>query len=271
MNELFSIKDKVAVVTGGYGVLGSNIARYIATQGVKVAIIGRKQVEGDKVVKEIVDKGGEAAFFSADVTSIENLKKSKEEILQKFGKIDILINVAGGNVPGATIQPNQSFFDMKQEDWETVTNLNLNGTVYPTIVYGAELAKQKSGSIINISSVAAYSALTRVGGYGVAKAGVYNFTQWLATEMATKYGDKVRVNAITPGFFIGNQNRSFLLKEDGSFTERSEKIIAGTPMGRFGDINELNGTVQFLCSEAASFITGTVVPVDGGFLAFSGV
>ncbi|MFT4073436.1 MAG: SDR family oxidoreductase [Dysgonamonadaceae bacterium] len=271
MNELFSINGKVAVVTGGYGVLGSNIAKYIASQGVKVAIVGRKKEEGDKVVNAIEENGGEAAFFYSDVLNTDDLRKCKETILARYGKIDILINVAGGNVAGATIQPDQSFFDMKSEDWKKVTELNLDGTVIPTIIFGEAIASQKAGSIINISSMAAYSAITRVVGYSAAKAAISNFTQWLATETAIKYGDKVRVNAIAPGFFIGNQNRALLINPDGSYTERSKKIISGTPMGRFGDINELNGTVQFLCSEAASFITGTIIPVDGGFSAFSGV
>ena len=271
MNELFSIKDKVAVVTGGYGVLGSNISKYLGTQGAKVAVIGRRAEEGAKVVDEIKSKGGEATFFKADVVNLDDLKKCKEAILTAYGSIDILVNVAGGNVPGATVQPDQSFFDMKAEDWKKVTELNLDGTVFPTIVFGEAIAAQKRGSIVNVSSMAAYASITRVVGYSAAKAAVSNFTKWLATETALKYGDKVRVNAIAPGFFLGHQNRSLLLNPDGSYTERSHKIINGTPMGRFGDISELNGAVQFLCSEAATFITGVVLPIDGGFLAFSGV
>jgi NAD(P)-dependent dehydrogenase (short-subunit alcohol dehydrogenase family) len=271
MNELFDIKDKTAVVTGGYGALGSSIAGYLATQGVKTAIVGRRAEEGDKVVREIVSKGGEAAFFKADVLNMDDLKKGKEDILSGYGKIDILINVAGGNVPGATIQPDRSFFQMQAADWKKVTELNLDGTIFPTIVFGEAIADQKYGSIINISSMSAYSAITQVVGYSAAKAAISNFTQWLAAETAIKYGDKVRVNAIAPGFFIGSQNRALLLNSDGSLTERSRKIIAGTPMGRFGDITELNGVIQFLCSEAASFITGAVLPVDGGFSSFSGV
>jgi len=160
---------------------------------------------------------------------------------------------------------------MQISEWEKVTGLNLNGTVYPSMVFGKIMAEQKSGSIINISSMAAYSAITRVPGYSAAKTAVSNFTQWLAAEMAIKYGDKVRVNALAPGFFIGDQNRAVLINPDGSLTERSVKVLSKTPMGRFGDISELNGAVQFLCSDAASFITGVVLPVDGGFSAFSGV
>ena len=160
---------------------------------------------------------------------------------------------------------------MKIADWEKVTNLNMNGTVYPSYVFGRIMAEQKSGSIINISSMAALQSMTRVPGYSAAKAAVANFTQWLAMEMAMKYGDKVRVNALAPGFFIGDQNRAVLINPDGSLTDRSQKVLANTPMRRFGDINELNGAVQFLCSDAASFITGVVLPVDGGFSMFSGV
>jgi NAD(P)-dependent dehydrogenase (short-subunit alcohol dehydrogenase family) len=160
---------------------------------------------------------------------------------------------------------------MPKAEWEKVTNLNMNGTVYPSMVFGRVMAAQKSGCIVNVSSMAAYAALTRVPGYSAAKSAVSNFTQWLATEMAMKYGDGVRVNAIAPGFFIGDQNRAVLINPDGSLTDRSKKVLAKTPMGRFGDITELNGAVQFLCSPAASFVTGVVLPIDGGFSAFSGV
>lgn len=271
MNEIFSIKDKVAVVTGGYGVLGSNVALYLATQGAKVVIIGRSAEKGITLVEKIQAAGGEAVFFAADVLDIERLKESKKNILDKYGKIDILINVAGGNVPGATLAPDQPFFDMKVEDWNKVIDLNMNGTIYPSLVFGEVIAQQKNGNIINISSMAALSAITRVPGYSAAKAAISNFTQWLATEMALKYGDGVRVNAIAPGFFIGEQNRAVLINPDGSLTDRSIKVIAKTPMRRFGDITELNGAVQFLCSSAASFITGIVLPVDGGFSSFTGV
>jgi len=194
-----------------------------------------------------------------------------QDVVEKWGRIDILLNIAGGNIPGATLMPDQSFFDMKIEDWNKVTDLNMNGTVYPCYVFGRVMANQKSGSIINISSMAAMQSMTRVPGYSAAKAAVGNFTQWLAMEMAMKYGDGIRVNAIAPGFFIGDQNRAVLINPDGSLTDRSLKVIANTPMKRFGDINELNGAVQFLCSQAASFITGVVLPIDGGFSSYSGV
>lgn len=271
MNELFSINDKVTIITGGYGVLGSSIARYMATQGAIIIILGRSEESGSALVDEIKAGGGEAISFTSDVLDLNMLQQNKKDILAEYGRIDILINIAGGNVPGATLAPDQPFFDMKIADWEKVTNLNLNGTVYPSYIFGEAMAQQGYGNIINITSMAAYSAITRVPGYSVAKTGISNFTQWLATEMALKYGDKVRVNAIAPGFFIGNQNRAVLINPDGSLTERSQKVLAKTPMKRFGDITELNGAVQFLCSDAASFITGAILPVDGGFSAFSGV
>lgn len=271
MNELFSVKDKVTVITGGYGVLGSSIARYMAAQGANVILLGRSEEKAEPLLEEIRSNGGKAAFLVSDVLNIAHLEQTKKDILSQYAGIDNLINVAGGNVPGATLAPAQAFFDMTLADWEKVTNLNLNGTVYPSYIFGSIMAQQKSGNIINITSMATYSAITQVPGYSAAKAGVENFTQWLATEMALKYGDGIRVNAIAPGFFIGHQNRAVLINPDGSLTERSQKILAKTPMNRFGDIAELNGAVQFLCSAAASFITGSVLPIDGGFSAFSGV
>jgi len=216
--------------------------------------------------EEINLQGGEAMPVMCDVVDMEELICARTEILKRWKTIDILINCAGGNMPGANINPDQTFFDMNTEEWEKVLELNQNGTVYPCMVFGEVMAKKKKGSIINISSMATYSAMTRV-----AKSGMNIFTQWLATELAQKFGEGIRVNAIAPGFFIGDQNRAVLINPDGSYTERSYKVLAKTPMGRFGDISELNGIVQFLCSDAASFITGTIIPVDGGFSAFSGV
>jgi NAD(P)-dependent dehydrogenase (short-subunit alcohol dehydrogenase family) len=271
MNELFSINDKVAVVTGGYGVLGSSVAKHLAAQGAKVVILGRAQEKGRRQADDINAAGGEAIFLCADVLDRESLEHAARQSVEKWGKIDILLNIAGGNTPGATLSPGQSFFDMNMDEWEKVTRLNLNGTVYPSYVFGKQIAKRGKGCIVNISSMAAYSALTRVPGYSAAKAAVANFTQWLATDVALKYGDGIRVNAIAPGFFIGDQNRAILLNPDGSLTERSAKVLAKTPMKRFGDITELHGAVQFLCSEAASFVTGALLTVDGGFASFSGV
>ncbi len=267
----FSIESKVAVITGGAGVLGSNIAKSLASTGAKIAIIDIREQNVNSVVDEIKKITPDVIGYVGSVLNMDELKTLTETVVEKWGTIDILINAAGGNLPGATLEPNQEVFDMKIEDFNKVTDLNLNGTVYPTLAFGKVMARQGSGSIINISSMATLSAITRVPGYSVAKSGINIFTQWMATEMAQKYGDKVRVNAIAPGFFIGDQNRKVLINPDGSLTERSEKVIAKTPMGRFGDISELNGAVQFLCSDAASFITGVVLPIDGGFSAFSGV
>lgn len=271
MNEIFSIEGKVAVITGAGGVLGGSIAKSFVKAGAKVVAMDIRQENLDVRVKELTDLGGEAIGLVGNVLDIPSLEAAAQEIIKKWGRIDILLNIAGGNIPGATLAPDQEFFDMKIADWDKVTNLNMNGTVYPSYVFGNVMSKQKSGSIINISSMAALQSITRVPGYSAAKAAVSNFTQWLATEMSMKYGDGVRVNAIAPGFFIGDQNRAVLLNPDGSLTERSVKVLANTPMNRFGDINELNGAVQFLCSEAASFITGVVLPIDGGFSIYSGV
>lgn len=271
MNGLFDINGKVAVVTGGSGTLGGSISRYLAANGVKVAVIGRTRENVDLRLSKLLEAGGEGIGLVCDVLSMEDLKNARNLIMEKWGRIDILVNTAGGNLPGATLTTEQTVFDMKIKDFNEVTDLNLNGTVYPCLVFGEAMADQKSGSIINISSMATMASITRVPGYSVAKAGVEIFTKWLAMEMATKFSEKVRVNAIAPGFFISTQNEKILLNPDGSYTERSQKVIAKTPMGRFGDISELNGTVHFLCSEAASFVTGTIIPVDGGFSSFSGV
>jgi len=271
MNEIFSIKDKVAVITGASGVLGGSLAKSFIEAGAKVVALGRKQETLDSRVEELIANGGEAFAVEANVMSIESLEEAAKKITEKYGRIDILLNIAGGNIPSATLSPDQSFFDMKIEGWNEVTDLNINGTVYPSYVFGKVMAEQGSGSIVNISSMAAYSAITRVAGYSAAKSAITNFTQWLASDVALKFGDKIRVNAVAPGFFIGDQNRAILLNPDGSLTDRSKKVIAKTPMGRFGDVEELNGAVQFLCSDAASFITGALLPVDGGFSAFSGV
>jgi NAD(P)-dependent dehydrogenase (short-subunit alcohol dehydrogenase family) len=267
----FSIAGKTAVISGAGGVLGGSIAKSFIQAGAKVAAIDIRREPLDARVAELTALGGQAIGIVGNVLDTESLENVAQEVLTRWGSIDILLNIAGGNLPGATLAPDQEFFSMKQADWEKVVNLNLNGTVYPSMVFGKVMARQKQGSIVNISSMTAYSAITRVPGYSAAKTAVSNFTQWLATEMALKYGDGIRVNAVAPGFFIGDQNRAVLINPDGSLTERSRKVLAKTPMNRFGDITELNGAVQFLCSEAASFITGVVLPVDGGFSAFSGV
>lgn len=262
--------NKVAVVTGGGGVLGGSIARSLVENGVRVAIVDIRQEQLDKRVAELKPLG-EIMGIQCNVLDKESLETACNQLLSEWGSIDILVNAAGGNLPGATLTENQTVFDMKIEDFNRVTDLNLNGTVYPCLVFGKAMSEKGSGSIINISSMACYSAITRVPGYSVAKNGVSIFTQWLAMEMALKFSEKIRVNALAPGFFIGDQNRAVLINPDGSYTNRSHKILARTPMKRFGDIKELNGLVHFLCSDYASFITGTIIPVDGGFSSFSGV
>lgn len=271
MNQIFSIKDKVAIITGAGGVLGGKLATKFVEAGAIVVALGRDQESLDIKVEELLAIGGDAIAIKADVLDVDGLEKAKEIIIEKYGRIDILLNIAGGNIPSATLTPDQSFFDMDLEGWKSVTDLNINGSVYPSYVFGKVMADQGTGSIVNISSMAAYSAITRVAGYSAAKSAITNFTQWLASDMALKFGDKVRVNAIAPGFFIGDQNRAILLNPDGSYTDRSIKVLAKTPMKRFGDVEEICGAVQFLCSDAASFITGALLPIDGGFSAFSGV
>ena len=271
MENVFSVKEKVAVVTGAGGVLGGSIANSLSKAGAKIVVLDIRQENLDQKVAELEAAGGEAIGFICNVLNMDSLHETAKKITDKWGRIDILVNCAGGNVPGATLSPEQNIFDMKIEDWDKVISLNQNGTVFPCLAFGKIMAEQKSGSIINISSMATYSSITRVPGYSVAKTGINIFTKWLATELAQKFGEGVRVNAIAPGFFIGDQNRAVLINPDGSLTERSQKVLAKTPMGRFGDISELNGAVQFLCSSAASFITGAILPIDGGFSAFSGV
>lgn len=264
-------KDKVAIITGGSGVLGSAMAKGLALEGIKVAILGRTATTIQIIVDEINELGGQAIGLVADVLDHKKLESARKKVVQKWGSIDILVNAAGGNIRGAIIMPEDDFFDMNMDDFDAVTNLNLKGTLLPTLVFGKEMARQQKGSIVNISSIAAQQALTRVVGYSASKAAIENFTKWLAVEMAQKQSAKIRVNAIAPGFFIGEQNRNLLLNSDDSLTERGKTIIANTPMKRFGEAEELLSTLLFLCSDASSFVTGIVVPVDGGFGAFSGV
>ncbi len=270
-NNKFDISGRVAVVTGGGGVLGSSIAKSLLEAGVKVVILDIRKEALDSRIGELKETGGEVIGLECNVLDKDSLVSVREMILKKWGSIDILLNIAGGNMPGATLTEDQTIFDMKFEDFRKVNDLNLNGTVFPSMIFGEAMAKQGRGSIVNITSMAVYAAITRVPGYSTAKAGVEIFTKWMAMEMAMKCGEKIRVNAVAPGFFIGDQNRAILINPDGSLTERSKKVLAKTPMGRFGDITELNGAVQFLCSDEASFITGAVLPIDGGFSSFSGV
>lgn len=269
MNELFSIKDKVVVITGGTGVLGKAIAVHLANEQAKVVILGRREEEGQKIVDEIARSGGDAMFLKTDVLNETVLRENCREILARFNQIDALLNAAGGNMPGATILPEGNFFDLKIEDFEKVLQLNLTGTVLPTQVFLKPMTEKGKGCIVNFSSMAAFRPMTRVAGYAAAKAGISNFTQFLATEVATKFGEGIRVNAIAPGFFITEQNRTLLTNPDGTYTERGSNVIRQTPFKRFGNPEELCGTVQYLISDASKFVTGTVAVVDGGFNSFA--
>lgn len=269
--ELFSLNNKVAIVTGGTGVLGGAMARGLAAAGAKVGILGRRREQAEAVAAAINQADGEAMATPADVLKKAELEAARDLVMERWGRIDVLINAAGGNMPAATIAGERTFFDLEQGALDQVMALNFTGTVLPSQVFGQAMIEAKGGSIINISSMAASKVLTRVMGYSAAKAAVDNFTAWLATELATKYGPGLRVNAIAPGFFIGEQNRGLLLQPDGSLTSRGQQIIDHTPMGRFGEPEDLIGTAVWLASDAARFVTGVVVPVDGGFSAFSGI
>lgn len=269
MNNLFNIKDNVTVITGGTGVLGRAIAKYLALEGAKVIILGRKEEIGNAIVEEIIKEGGCCEFMKTDVMDKAVVQQNCDDIIAKYGRIDTLLNAAGGNMPGATITPDQTFFDLQSEQFEKVLNLNLTGTVIPTQIFLKPMVAQGKGSIINFSSMAAFRPMTRVCGYAAAKAGISNFTAYMATECAKKFGEGIRVNAIAPGFFITEQNRSLLTNPDGTYTQRGQDVIRQTPFGRMGDPDELCGTVHYLMSDASKFVTGTVAVVDGGFNTFA--
>ena len=269
MNNLFNIKDYIVVITGGTGILGRCIAKYLALEGAKVIILGRKEEVGKKIVDDIVAAGGQCEFMKTDVMNQAAVEKNCNDILAKYGKVDTLLNAAGGNMPGATIGPEDNFFNLKAEEFQTVLNLNLTGTVIPTQVFLKPMVKQGKGSVINFSSMAAFRPLTRVCGYAAAKAGISNFTAFMATECAKKFGEGIRVNAIAPGFLLTEQNRSLLTNPDGTYTKRGQDVIRQTPFGRMGEPEELCGTIHYLMSDAAKFVTGTVAVVDGGFNVFA--
>ena len=265
MNNLFNIKDYVVVITGGTGILGRCIAKSLALEGAKVIIGGRKENVGAEIVNDIQAAGGVCEFVKMDVMNVEQMQQACDYIVSKYGKVDTLLNAAGGNMPGATISPDQTFFDLAPEQFQTVLNLNLTGTVIPTQIFLKPMVKQGKGSIINFSSMSAFRPITRVCGYSAAKSGINSFTGWMAQEAARKFGEGIRVNAIAPGFFITEQNRSLLTNPDGSFTARGEAVIRQTPFSRMGEPEELCGTIHYLMSDAAKFVTGTVAVVDGGF------
>lgn len=269
MKNLFDIQGKVVVITGSTGVLGRSIAQYLAEQGAKVVLLGRNVEVGTALEKSILEAGGDCLFLTTDVMDRSKLEQNLTDILNRYGRIDALLNAAGGNMPGASIQPSGTFFDLKMEDFQKVLELNLAGTVLPTQVFLKPMVEQKQGVIVNFSSMAAFRPLTRVCGYAAAKAGISNFTAYMATEVAKKFGEGIRVNAIAPGFFLTEQNRTLLTNPDGTWTERGQDVIRHTPFGRMGRPEELCGTIHYLISEASGFVTGTVAVVDGGFNAFA--
>ena len=272
MKNLFDLKDKVLAITGGGGVLGSEIACALAEHSCKIAILDLRTDLSESVLKRLNDSAAEYAVFQCDVLSRESVEKCKNEILAKFEHIDFLINGAGGNHLKSTTSSDMSFFDIPTEALNWVSQLNLTGTIIPSQIFGNYFAEQGQGNILNVSSMNAFRPLTRIPAYSAAKAAVSNFTQWLAVHMAQEYSAKIRVNAIAPGFFLTNQNRFLLTdKKNGELTKRGQSIIDHTPMAIFGNPEDLIGTIIWLLSPASSFVTGIVVPVDGGFSAFSGV
>lgn len=269
--ERFSLKGKVIVVTGGTGILGKAFVKALAEAGAKICIIGRNQEKAEERVKMVQTLGAEALAVVADVMDEDSVRRAKEQILDQWGTIDGLVNAAGGNIPGATIGPDDDLFDNKIGDTIKAIELNLYGTIIPTLVFGEVIAKKGKGSIINISSLAASLPITRVLGYTVAKHGVDGFTKWMASELALRHGDKIRVNAIAPGVFLTEQNRTLLTNPDGSYTDRADKFVKGTPFSRLGDPSELEGTLVYLLSDASAFVSGETIFVDGGFNSWCGV
>ena len=270
MNELFDLTGRVYMVTGATGVLAGAAAEYLASQGARVAFVGRTQAKLDDALAKCRVKSPTAEVIGivADVLDRTALERGRDDLLNKWGRLDGLINGAGGNQPGATIHPDQSFADLDFESFQQVVDLNLHGTVLPTLVMSPAMTK---GSIVNFSSASAAAAITRVVGYSAGKSAVENFTRWLAVDLARRSGGAVRVNALVPGFFLADQNRRLLVNEDGSYTARGQAVISKTPFGRFGQADELFGAIHYLLSDASAFVTGTLLAVDGGFGAFSGV
>ena len=267
--SVFDIKDQVVVITGGTGVLGREIGTYLAHEGARVVLLGRRQDVGEALAEGIRAQGGDAAFYVCDVTDMEMVNGVRDQIVDRYGRVDALLNAAGGNMPGATIPPGKTLFDVQVEEFERVLNVNLTGTLIPTQAFLKPMTEAGHGSIVNFSSMAAFRPLPRVMGYAAAKAGISNLTAFLANEVATKFSPSIRVNAIAPGFFLTDQNRALLTNPDGTLTERGQDVIRQTPFKRFGKPEELCGTIQYLISQASTFVTGTVAVVDGGFNIFA--
>ncbi len=270
MNE-FSLEGKVIVVTGGTGILGNAFIEAIVAAGGSVGILGRKKEVAEQRARTINSKGGKAIALVADVLNEGELLKAKELMLQSFGKVDGLVNAAGGIMPEGVLQPGDDIFSMNLEGMKRTMDLNLWGTILPTQVFGEALAKTGKGSIVNISSMNSKRAITKVLGYNMGKAAVDCYTQWFAVELANRYGDTIRMNALAPGFFLTEQNKNLLTKPEGGYTERGELVIRQTPFRRFGKPEELKGAIVWLLSDASLFVTGSMICVDGGFSVFGGV
>jgi NAD(P)-dependent dehydrogenase (short-subunit alcohol dehydrogenase family) len=269
---MFRLDGKVAVVTGGNGVICSAVAKDLAKQGAKIALLDISEDAIEAVASEIRSNGqSDIIAVKANVLDLDSLEQAARKVLNAFGKVDILINGAGGNKPNAGTSPDLSFFDLPASALKEVYDLNFLGSVLPSQVFGKIIAEQGEGSIINFASMASFRPLTKTITYSSAKAAIVNFTQWLAVHFCQEYSPNIRVNAIAPGFLLTTQNRFLLTEENGDLTPRGESIIKNTPMGRFGNPEEMSGAVIYLCSDAAKFVTGTVIAVDGGFNAFSGV
>ena len=272
MNEkVFSLEDKVIVVTGGTGILGNSFIAGIVEAGGSVAILGRNKEVAEGRAAAINANGGSALAVIADVMNERQLLEAKERILDKFGKIDGLVNAAGGNHPEGVLAPDGDIFKMNLQGMRNVQELNLWGTLIPTQIFGEAIAQNGKGSIVNISSMNSKRAITRVLGYNLGKAGVDCYTQWFAVELAKRFGDKIRMNALAPGFFLTEQNRNLLTKPEGGYTDRGELVINHTPFKRFGHPDELKGTLVWLLSDASQFVTGSMICVDGGFSIYGGV
>lgn len=270
--RMYDFTGQTAVITGGGGVLGGEMAVTLAWMGANVAILDRCATLNEQITTAAAGAPGQLTLIHSDVLDTHVLQESADEVKRAFGKVDILINAAGGNHPSATTTAEKSFFDLPTDALKFVFDLNLLGTILPCQVFGRQMAETKNGAILNISSMNAFRPLTRIPAYSAAKAGVSNFTQWLAVHMAQEYSPAIRVNAIAPGFLLGEQNR-FLLTDaqTGELTPRGRTILTHTPMNRFGNPDDLLGAVLWLLSPAAAFVTGVVIPIDGGFAAFSGV
>ena len=271
MEPNFSLAGKVIVVTGGTGVLGGAFVEAIAAAGGVVGILGRNEKIANERANAINQKGGQALALIADVTNESQLESACQQMLAAFGKIDGLVNAAGGNMPDAVVQPDQDVFQLNFQALQDVMQLNLMGTVMPTQVFGKAIKKNGSGSIVNISSVVSQLAITKVLGYSMAKSAIDSYTQWFALELANRYGDAIRMNSIAPGFFLTEQNKTLLTNTDGSLTERGQLVIQNTPFKRFGNPEELVGALIWLLSDASKYVTGSKITVDGGFTVFGGV